>query len=174
MSPFARRNRARQHRPVEWRSFDTVTTVDAADTISLFQVMPASLLGEYTDPTLMRIRGLFQAVQTTSAEANGVILQIGIGFLITTQVAANAAAVPGPLTNPEENWILLEHWMANAWPLVGSNPRGVPEAAVVLDSRAMRRFQQAETKCLCLIVETAGITASDITYRAMGRMLFKE
>jgi len=124
--------------------------------------------------TIIRIRGVFTAwleVVTAIGDNFGDVA-IGIGIVSADAFAVGQSAMPGPLTDPEWDWMYISYF----GPLVGSTVteefKGLAAVRHEIDTKAMRKINPNET--VFGMMETEDETgAVTLTFGAMTRMLSK-
>ena len=134
------RRGTRRLRPVEWggiNAFDAnITTTPVVFGLTATLSPPVDLISEYTQPTLMRIRGHLLATEV-SDETTPTLGHVGIIAQIPNQTSLVPATVD-PSSNPELEWI----W----WHPIILDPR-VNESKyqrIDIDSKAMRKLNNGE------------------------------
>ena len=165
------RGGARKLRPVEWQVFDLPLTV-SADSSAVVSVVPLGILRDYTQPTIVRIRGTL-TVQVDFATPAGGALFFGMQLVDERAFAAGMGAVPRPFDEGSgQGWIwwdTVAYVMDTA--LTPAYIDGVNSFSRVIDSRAMRRTE-GENETLALVVQNLGL--AQVNVRASGRVLIKE
>ncbi len=136
---------------------------DAAPTVT--QVVIGTFTG-LEEETLLRIRGNGVISGVPNADGDSDVYGIGLMKVTDQAAAVGGASVPGPIANPEADWI----WHQYVPMIVGISGAGASPAPVVvsfeIDSKAMRKVNRDET--LILVHEiTSGQFAS---YLASGGM----
>jgi len=89
------------------------------------------------NPTLIRTRGCWY-VRNTIASSVGTI---GIGIKIVDAVAFAAGALPLPLTNIDDDWLV---WSCTTLRGTGTGIEHLPYERVEIDSKAMRKVGENE------------------------------
>ena len=157
MARFRRRyatKGTRRLRPVEWlaaNGFDqSITTTPTVYGLSVTFSPIADLLEEYTQPTLMRMRGYLQA--TISGAEPSVVGHVGI----IAQIPNQGTLVPqtlDPSANGELEWI---YWH----PIVLSTRAGndARYQKLEIDSKAMRRLNNGEQLYLWAATAATGMS----------------
>ena len=90
--------------------------------------------------TLLRTRGSLVVLGTPDAAGDSEI--VGLGVIVVQQAAAavGGASVPGPLNDPDANWLWHQFVGLNAMGATGETPTSVSAIVrVEIDSKAMRK-----------------------------------
>ena len=161
-------------RPVEWlRVQTTVTTIDSAlgaTTAAAFELTPTTFL-TIVSPTVVRIRG---ALSLTGDFSSPQMLPWSAGIVQMSRKAflTGLLAIPFP-TLDDADW---QWYDAGA---IGDGAAGVaPQedvSRIVIDSKAMRRYEQDDQTMVLVVANHAGLAAGEELFmHAMLSILIKE
>jgi len=125
--------------------------------------------------TIVRIRGavdVWLEVATTVGDAFGDVA-FGIGVVSGDAFAAGAASMPGPLSDPDWDWMWV-HYLGAVVSLttVESALEGLAATRIEIDTKAMRKLKPNQT--VFGVLETEDETgAVTLSFSAFTRMLSK-
>ena len=124
--------------------------------------------------TVVRIRGGFSCwLQVVGALGDGFTnVAVGIGIVSADAFAVGQSAMPGPITDPEWDWMYVNYFGA----ITGASTTEVFEGNafrnLVVDTKAMRKIQSNQT--IFAMVETEVlIGAATLTFSGRTRILSK-
>jgi len=170
-----RRGQFGKRRTTDWNKFPDPSNVQIAAG-AVVEVASITLgNGGLHKPTVTRIRGAMRLFHETFTTAG--IQSWGAGIMLLTDAELAAGALPGPITDiDEDRWIWLAHgWLhsAPANSVAGTGVSGDASESVVVDSKAMRIWEENFT--LSMLVENINhtATASSINAAFTGRVLLK-
>jgi len=129
-----------------------------------------TMAGQATPVTVVRNRGDFLIVAEPDAAAD--VITVGFGIIVVQESAATAGgvSVPGPLTDPDANWLWHEYVGLDAVVLTAgdANARSVIHR-VRIDSKAMRKVPLDQS--LILVSEASANTMAVLTSSGGWRSL---
>ena len=170
-----RRGSFGKRRTTDWEKFIDPSRVSVGSgNASSVQFLSLSSGGLHK-PTIVRIRGRFEVRHSTLGTAG--VQAWGAGLMLLTDAEAAASAIPGPITDiDEDRWIWLAHGVVES---VGLAEGGAPTSLnagrelIDIDSKAMRIWE--ENFQLTFVLENFPIagTASAITGLVIQRVLLK-
>ena len=129
----------------------------------------SALVPTSTGLTLLRTRGMLSAVMVLSAAAGeGYQGAFGIGLATLDAVTAGIGSVPTPIAQQSnENWL---YWSTFSLHVGDELHTRVPPLIEVVDSKAMRKFDDGMAFYAALEVVEIGAATMDVFFD--GRMLF--
>jgi len=156
-----------------WQGADTgATPVVLTATQGVILQVVSSLTGAFPF-TVLRVRGALSVMAIPDAAGDEGVAVLGIVVVKGDAAAAGGVSVPGPINDPDADWL----WH-NYVPL--TNPSGAGSAnnawgsllsaKITIDSRAMRRQSPNET--IILVGETSASTWSAVEVAGGMRVLF--
>jgi len=139
------------------------------------KLLGTTSLGVAEPVTLIRIRGMIHFILTLGdAAGSGFLGAAGIALVNTDAFSVGITAIPGPQSDAHwDNWIWHSFWdvrTATATIADGVNAAGVSQR-IVIDSKAMRKWDPAET--LVLMVEGTETTNAAVRINCDTRLLLK-
>jgi len=171
---FKSRGTSAPKRPVEWlrtrTAFTQIVGVAGVEVAAAFDVTPTQLL-TIVSPTIVRIRGELSVAADFST---GGMIPWAAGFVQMSRKAllTGIAAVPFPGVD-DADW----QWYHSG--AVGDAGSGVviPENDVVhvmVDTKAMRRYEQDDQTLVFVVTNASAIVASDLNFVGSFSILIKE
>ena len=124
--------------------------------------------------TVVRIRGAFRAWLEVVGSINDAFgdVAIGIGIVSGDAFSVGQSAMPGPLSDPQWDWMYVQYFGAVVGSTVTEEFKGLAAIETVIDSKSMRKVQPNET--IFGVVETEGeVGVVTLSFSAMTRMLSK-
>ena len=164
----------RGSRPVEWlrgqTALTTIPGVAAGVGAAVFDFTP-TLFTTMTSPTLVRIRGTLSISGVTAGPPQMIPWAAGYVALGAKAIAAGVAAIPVPMSD-DADW----QWFAGG--ALGDAAPGVsPQEdvhSVMVDSKAMRRYEQSEDHIGFVFANHSGVVGADIFMHLAFSLLIKE
>ena len=166
-------NRVRTRRQTDW-GFGVDVLDQSVSTSS--KILGTTSLTVTEQQTIVRIRGLVHcyALAPGGTVGDGMLGAMGIALVNSDAFAAGVASVPGPLT--DAHW---DAWMWHSWFDLRALSTTLADGAnadtchqrVVIDSKAMRKWDPAET--LVLVLEHVRSGTMTMEYNGDSRILLK-
>ena len=124
--------------------------------------------------TIVRIRGGFTAwLELVTALGDGFSsVAAGIGIVSADAFAVGSTAMPGPLSDPEWDWMWINYFGAMVGSTVTEEFKGLAAVRQVIDTKAMRKVQPNEV-VFGMVESEVEIGAATVTFAAATRMLVK-
>ncbi len=125
----------------------------------------ASAAGGHEGETLVRVRGLCQAVlESAVGLGDGYFGAIGMGVFTTAAITAGTASIPTPLTEAGwDGWFLHQYFSCHSGDAAVANGSG--QQHLILDSKAMRKVNEDESVGLIVEVAETGTAVIDVLAR---------
>ena len=135
-------------------------------------VLPTEFDLEFTDPTLVRLRGLATVANFGIPAASA--MAFGAVGIIDVQ-GVEESIVPNvycPLSDASVEWIWHNFWSISGLPVVDDPNTSATMYRMEIDSKAMRRLATRDAG-LYLVFENSPNSDFSVHWRADVRMLFK-
>ena len=160
--------RTPSRRGMDWAGGQTGAVISLApNTFSAgYIVSPSTIRTEYTDPTLVRTRGMAIFGRTQAGFIAGAIGIID--WPDVDDVTPAAADIPLPASFADMDWIWYKHLLGQ--PVVVSSQ--LKDIDIEIDSKAMRRL--GNRKGILLVVQSLAISTATFTFGFGARCLLKD
>ncbi len=145
-------------------------TIDASE-----KILGTTSLTTAEQQTIVRVHGVLHVTLITASVAGaGFLGAAGIALVNTDAFGQGINSIPGPLTDAHwDSWLWHSFWDVRA--LTGTIGDGANSGAahqrIAIDSKAMRRWDPAET--LVIMVEGVEVGAASATLNCDTRILVK-
>ena len=170
------RGRTSGRRPVEWARGRTAVTNTAgaagSTTASAFDITGAfPTFLSFVSPTIVRIRGELTLSALLGVNA---IIQWSAGFVKMSTKSFGVGILAVPIPNVDDaDWL----WFAGGAMGDGGSTGIQPEEDLhhlVIDTKAMRKFQQDDDTLVFVFANHSGVTGSDFIHSMQFSVLIKE
>ncbi len=156
---------SRPTRPMDWVSGELNEVQVGATAFCQWLVLPSYLKENFTDPTAMALRVWATASMTGAGITDAIA---GVGIIAWDSVSdATPAPCPGPLTNPELDWMWL--WKV---PVTGTTPNTTFYNDRCDSDRGSKARRKLGNQTSLLIVVQSLVL--DFRYHIHARALIKE
>ncbi len=118
--------------------------------------------------TILRIRGYVQAMFDSTVQVGDLILlTFGLGVVSADAFAAGAASLPDPSGDPDYPWLWWGQMELRSEVAAGPTSWGPSAQRLEVDSKAMRRLQQAQT--LAWVIQATEAAGAPTTLIRIGQ-----